>query len=116
MPLPAQPPEIPAIIQPVTSEDAVSPEESSKFISPWATTQTRTTRGLATPTPPDTLPPESSSLIPPQNAAVLGTPISVGYKQPERPPVTPEVPVSNNDLSPTTQDKNPPPPPPPTPP
>lgn len=94
MPQPVQPPETPAIIKPVTSEDEVRLVQSSNSTSVTVPTQTLPTRGLATPTPPETFAPESSSLRLEKSAALLGSPISIGYSVQPAPRVTQELPVS----------------------
>lgn len=79
MPQPVQPPQVPAIIQSVSSQDAASPDQSLPRISSTsASTQTLPTKVLATPTPPENFAPESSPLTIAKSAALLGPPISVG--------------------------------------
>jgi lipopolysaccharide export system protein LptA len=79
MPQPVQPPKIPAIIHSVSTQDAAIPDQSSPRISRQsASTQTLPTKVLATPTPPESFAPESSSLTISKSAALLGPPISVG--------------------------------------
>lgn len=79
MPQPVQPPEIPAIIQPINSEKAASLYESSDGTPASVITPTAPDDGLATPPPPETFTPESSSVGTQQSAALLGSPISIGY-------------------------------------
>ncbi|MEQ9353821.1 DUF3769 domain-containing protein [Coleofasciculus chthonoplastes] len=79
MPQPVQPPETPAIIQSLTTEDAVAPLSSSPLSSVPTRLPQQTPKGLATPTPPETLPPEFSDQITPSQAAQLGLPISARY-------------------------------------
>lgn len=79
MPQPVQPPEIPAIIQPINSEKAASLYESSDGTLAPVITPSVSDEGLATPPTPETFTPESSSVVSQQSAALLGSPISVGY-------------------------------------
>ncbi|MFP4099554.1 DUF3769 domain-containing protein [Coleofasciculus sp.] len=83
MPQPVQPPETPAIIQSLTTEDAVAPLSSSPLSSVPTRLPQPTPKGLATPTPPETLAPEFSSDITSSQAAQLGLPISARYSAPE---------------------------------
>ncbi|MBD1809424.1 DUF3769 domain-containing protein [Microcoleus sp. FACHB-SPT15] len=79
MPQPVQPPEIPAIIEFVTFEDEV---QLNKFsLEPSATLPSRTLPAgvLATPTPPETFAPESSSLRVERSASLLGSRISANH-------------------------------------
>ncbi len=76
---PVQPPEIPAIIQTVTSEKAANLDQFSNGTQVSAQTQTLLTEVLATPTPPRIFTPESLSLTAEKSAALLGPPISIGY-------------------------------------
>jgi hypothetical protein len=82
MPQPVQPPEIPAIIESVTFEDEV---QLNKFsLEPSATLPSRTLPAgvLATPTPPETFAPESSSLRVEKSASLLGSRISADQSFP----------------------------------
>ncbi|EDX77626.1 OstA-like protein [Coleofasciculus chthonoplastes PCC 7420] len=79
MPQPVQPPETPAIIQSLTTEDAVAPLSSSHLSSVPTRLPQQTPKGLATPTPPETLPPEFSSDITSSQATLLGQSISARY-------------------------------------
>ncbi|MEQ8462090.1 DUF3769 domain-containing protein [Coleofasciculus sp. E1-EBD-02] len=83
MPQPVQPPETPAIIQSLTTEDAVAPLSSSPVSSVPTRLPHPTPKGLATPTPPETLPPEFSSDITSSQAALLGRSISARYSPTE---------------------------------
>ncbi|MEQ9234884.1 DUF3769 domain-containing protein [Coleofasciculus sp. E2-BRE-01] len=83
MPQPVQPPETPAIIQSLTTEDAVAPLSSSHLSSVPTRLPQPTPKGLATPTPPETLPPEFSSDITSSQAALLGRSISARYSAQE---------------------------------
>ncbi|MEQ8962220.1 MAG: DUF3769 domain-containing protein [Coleofasciculus sp. C2-GNP5-27] len=83
MPQPVQPPETPAIIQSLTTEDGVAPRSSSPLSSVPTRLPQQTPKGLATPTPPETLAPEFSDQITPSQAAQLGLPISTRYSAPE---------------------------------
>ncbi|MBE9127616.1 MULTISPECIES: DUF3769 domain-containing protein [unclassified Coleofasciculus] len=94
MPQPVQPPETPAIIQSVTLEDGANQNPSSEVIVVSPKTQTQPTGLIATPSPPETLPPESSSLMAPRSAALLGPPICVSHSQPKIPVATPVLPVA----------------------
>jgi hypothetical protein len=94
MPQPVQPPETPAIIRPVTSEDEVRLDKASNDTSVAVPNQTGQTGVLATPTPPETFAPESSSLRIEKSAALLGPPISVGYSVQPAPVATEELQVS----------------------
>jgi len=76
MPQPVQPPETPAIIQSLTTEEAVAPLSSSPLSAVPTRLPQQTPKGLATPTPPETLPPEFSSNFTHSQAAQLGLPIS----------------------------------------
>jgi hypothetical protein len=79
MPQPVQPPQVPAIIQSVSSQDAAIPNQSfQRTSSNSASIQTLQTKVLATPTPPESFAPESSPLTIAKSAALLGPPISVG--------------------------------------
>ena len=82
MPQPVQPPEIPAIIESVTSEDEVQLNQFS--LEPSATLPSRTfsAGGFATPTPPETFAPESSSLRVERSASLLGSRISANHSLP----------------------------------
>ncbi|MFP5270500.1 DUF3769 domain-containing protein [Coleofasciculus sp.] len=79
MPQPVQPPETPAIIQSLTTEDAVVPLSSSPVSSVSTHLPQEIPKGLATPTSPETLAPEFSYDITSSQAALLGPPISVRY-------------------------------------
>lgn len=79
MPQPVQPPVNPAIIQPVAAENAASLEQFSLETSKSASTQTRQTNRLVTPTPPESFAPESSPLIYSKSAVLLGSPISATH-------------------------------------
>jgi hypothetical protein len=79
MPQPIQPPETPAIVQPVASENALSLNQSSKRTPISVSNRTLSTGLLATPTPPETFAPEYSLLTAHKSAALLGPPISIGY-------------------------------------
>ena len=79
MPQPVQPPEIPAIIQPASFEDATSPDQLSNGTPVSVSNRTLPTEVIATPTSTETFAPESSSLTASKSAALLGPPISVGY-------------------------------------
>ena len=94
MPQPVQPPETPAIIRPVTSEDEVRLDKASNDTSVAVPNQTGQTGVLVTPTPPETFAPESSSLRIEKSAALLGPPISVGYSVQPAPVATQELQVS----------------------
>ena len=95
MPQPVQPPETPAIIQSVTAEDAAPLDKSSSGNLESLPTPTLLTGVVATPTPPETFTPESSSLLTAaKSAALLGPPISVGYSLQRRPVATEELQVS----------------------
>jgi len=83
MPQPVQPPETPAIIQSLTTEDAVAPVSSSPLLSVPTRLPQQTPKGLATPTPPETLAPEFSSDLTSSQAALLGRPISARYSPTE---------------------------------
>ena len=82
MPQPVQPPEIPAIIESVTFEDEVQPNQFS--LEPSATLPSRTLPAgvLATPTPPESFAPESSSLRVEKSASLLGSRISADQSFP----------------------------------
>ncbi len=60
MPHPVEPPEIPVIIRPVTSSEVAKLNLFSNSPSGSAIIQTHPTAVIPTPTPPETLPPESS--------------------------------------------------------
>ncbi len=79
MPQPVQPPVNPAIIQPVAAENAASLEQFSLGTSKSASTQTRQTNRLVTPTPPESFAPESSPLTYSKSAVLLGSPISATH-------------------------------------
>jgi hypothetical protein len=78
MPQPVQPPQIPAIIQSVSAQDAASPDQFQSTSSKSVSIQTLHSTLLATPTPPENFAPESSLTIA-KSAVLLGAPISVGY-------------------------------------
>jgi hypothetical protein len=82
MPQPVQPPETPAIIQPVTTNDAVHVEKSSIEAPGARLSRSLPSRTIPTPTPPETFAPEYSPLRAYKSAALLGPPISVGYSKP----------------------------------
>ena len=82
MPQPVQPPEIPAIIQPVAAENAASSDKFSIGTSKSASTQTLQTNALPTPTPPENFAPEPSPLTFAKSAALLGPPISASHSLP----------------------------------
>ncbi|MEQ9551099.1 MAG: DUF3769 domain-containing protein [Coleofasciculus sp. G3-WIS-01] len=79
MPQPVQPPETPAIIQSLTTEDAVVHLSSSPVSSVSTHLPQEIPKGLATPTSPETLAPEFSYDITSSQAALLRPPISVRY-------------------------------------
>ncbi len=79
MPQPVQPPEIPAIIQSVTSEDEARLDKSSNGIPVSLQTRRLQTEGLSLPTPAETFAPDYSLLSAKKSAALLGPPISIGY-------------------------------------
>lgn len=82
MPQPVQPPETPAIIQPVTTNDAVTLEQAS-IEAPGARLSRSLSSGtIPKPTPPEAFAPEFSPLRAYKSAALLGPPISVGYSRP----------------------------------
>ncbi|MFW5762995.1 MAG: DUF3769 domain-containing protein, partial [Coleofasciculus sp.] len=83
MPQPVQPPETPAIIQSLTTEDAVAPVSTSPLSSVSTRLQKPTPKGLAKPTPPETLPPEFSDQITSSQADRLGASISTRYSPTE---------------------------------
>ncbi len=83
MPQPVQPPETPAIIQSLTTEDAVAPVSTSPLSSVSTRLQKPTPKGLAKPTPPETLPPEFSYEITSSQADRLGASISARYSPTE---------------------------------
>ena len=60
MPQPVEPPEIPVIIRHVTSSEVAKLNLFSNSASGSAIIQTQATAGIPTPTPPETLPPESA--------------------------------------------------------
>ncbi|MBD0343695.1 MAG: DUF3769 domain-containing protein [Coleofasciculus sp. Co-bin14] len=79
MPQPIQPPETPAIVQPVASENALSLNQSSNKTPISVSNRTLPPGLLATPTPTETFAPEYSLLTAHKSAALLGPPISIGY-------------------------------------
>ncbi|HEY9727507.1 MAG TPA: DUF3769 domain-containing protein [Chroococcales cyanobacterium] len=78
MPQLAQPPEIPAIVQPATSQAQAPLDRSSNRTPNAVPIQEVPTGAFATPTPTETLAPESSALATQSRAALLGSPISIG--------------------------------------
>ncbi|HEY9607402.1 MAG TPA: LptA/OstA family protein, partial [Allocoleopsis sp.] len=78
MPQLVQPPEIPAIVQPATSQAQAPLDRSSNRTPSTVASQESPTGAFATPTPTETLAPESSALETPSIAALLGSPISIG--------------------------------------
>jgi hypothetical protein len=80
MPQPVQPPDFPAIIESVTTEDAVDFEHSSTEIPDLQSSRSQGLQSLATPTPPETFYPESSPSKVYKTAALLGPPIFRGYR------------------------------------
>ena len=79
MPQPVQPPEIPAIIQPVSTENALSLNASKNGTPGSVSNRTLPTGVLATSTPTETFAPEFSLLTAHKSAALLGPAISIGY-------------------------------------
>ena len=89
MPQPVQPPETPAIIQPVTTNDAVNLDKFSIEAPGASLSRSLPTGAIPTPTPPEAFAPESSPLRAYKSAALLGPPISIGYSvQPAESPPT----------------------------
>lgn len=93
MPQPVQPPEIPAIIQPVTYEDAANLDRSAIKTTEVGLTRSLPTGAIPTQAPPEAFLPESS-LKADKRAALLGPPISISYSlqslTPSREEVRPE--------------------------
>jgi hypothetical protein len=78
MPQPVQPPEIPAIVQPATSQERRQLNESLDRTPGAVQTHQLPVGAIATPTLTETFTPDSSSSNTPQSPAVLGPPISIG--------------------------------------
>ena len=76
---PVQPPETPAIVRYVSSEDSSSSQEPSLVLSSSQPSHTQSKGIHATPDPPTSFPPESSLLQAEASAALLGSPISRDY-------------------------------------
>lgn len=80
MPQPIQPPETPAIIQTVASENGVSLNKSPNGTPLSVLNRTLPLGVNPTPLPPETFAPEFSPVLTAhQSAALLGPPISIGY-------------------------------------
>ncbi|MGQ4646092.1 DUF3769 domain-containing protein [Lyngbya aestuarii] len=79
MPQPVQPPEIPAIVRYISSEELAILDDSSRNISGSLKNQPLATTPPSTPIPSESFVPNSSLLTTAQNAAALGPPISLGY-------------------------------------
>ena len=79
MPQPVQPPETPAIIQSVRTNDAVNFDQSSIEAPGARLSRSLPTESIPTPTSPEAFAPESSPLRAYKSAALLGPPISIGY-------------------------------------
>ncbi|MBD1833754.1 DUF3769 domain-containing protein [Cyanobacteria bacterium FACHB-472] len=80
MPQPVPPPEPPSIVS-TSQPGEFAPLAASTPTLFSVSTRTMQTGAVAAPTPPETLPPESSSSIsiPKRSAVLLGSPISVGH-------------------------------------
>ncbi|HEY9673938.1 MAG TPA: DUF3769 domain-containing protein [Waterburya sp.] len=98
MPQPVQPPETPAIIQPVATKDAANFSPSSTETPSAALSRSLLAGVIATPTPPEIFAPESSSGTAYKSAALLGPPISVNFASP---------PVANSPNDGLTQEEPP---------
>ncbi len=79
MPQPVQPPETPAIIQPVIYNDAVNLNQSAIETQGKELSRSLSRQESPTRTPPESFAPEPSPLTASRSAALLGPPISIGY-------------------------------------
>jgi lipopolysaccharide export system protein LptA len=79
MPQPVQPPETPAIVQSVSTNEAVTLDQASIETAGTSLSRSLLTGAIPTPTPPESFAPESSPLRASKSAALLGPPISIGY-------------------------------------
>ncbi|MEW6492913.1 MAG: DUF3769 domain-containing protein [Cyanobacteriota bacterium] len=109
MPQPVQPPETPAIVQPVTDQDAVNLNQSTIEINGSELSRSLPKTESPTPTSPEPLSPESSLLKTEKRAALLGPPISVGYSlQPANTPSLARLQPQPSDRLPTSPYPTPP--------
>lgn len=79
MPQPVQPPETPAIVQSVSTNEAANLDQASIETTGASLSRSLLTGAIPTPTPPESFAPESSPLRASKSAALLGPPISIGY-------------------------------------